>query len=113
MASRRELGKAGEDLALSHLLSLGYTLLERNYRGRRGEIDLVLRDGETVVFVEVKRRTSGAFGLPEEAVDGRKQRRIAAVAAGYLARHGLADRPCRFDVVAVQGGEVRHLIGAF
>ena len=95
------LGERGEEAAARHLLSLGYIILERRFRTRAGEIDLVARDGDTLVFVEVKARTSLACGRPAEAVDGRKRGRIVRAASLYLARHGGGEAPCRFDVVEV------------
>ncbi len=95
-------GKEGEELALKFLKRSGYRIVERNYRCRYGEIDIIARDGEVLVFVEVKARTSGAFGLPVESVDARKQRHIINASTEYLARNGLTDTPARFDVVSVE-----------
>ncbi len=102
---RISLGKAGEDCACRELERRGYAILARRYRTRLGEIDIVARDGETVVFVEVKARTSNRFGEPAEAVTLHKQARVAAIAADYLARHRLRRASCRFDVVAISFGE--------
>jgi putative endonuclease len=101
---RISLGKSGEDLACRELARLGYAILARRYRTRYGEIDIVARDGPTVVFVEVKARTGQRFGEPAEAVTLDKQTRIAAMAQDYLARRRLDHVPCRFDVVAVTFG---------
>jgi putative endonuclease len=98
---RQQLGKSGEDLAVAELERRGYAILARRYRTRHGEIDVVARDGETTVFVEVKARTTGEFGGPAVAVTPWKQRRLVSMATDYLARHRLTDRPCRFDVVTV------------
>ena len=98
---RQALGKTGEDLAVAELGRLGYAILARRYRTRHGEIDIVARDGETTVFVEVKARVSAEFGTAAEAVTGHKQGRLASMAADYLSRNRLTDRPCRFDVVAI------------
>jgi putative endonuclease len=100
---RQALGKTGEDLAVAELERLGYAILARRYRTRHGEIDIVARDGETTVFVEVKARVSAEFGTAAEAVTPVKQRRLASMAVDYLSRHRLTERPCRFDVVAVDG----------
>lgn len=100
---RQAVGKSGEDLAVAELERLGYAVLARRYRTRHGEIDIVARDGDTVVFVEVKARLTAEFGAAAEAVTPGKQARLAAMAVDYRARHRLADRPCRFDVVAVDG----------
>jgi putative endonuclease len=95
------LGKTGEDLACRELRRRGYAIVARRYRTRIGEIDIVARDGETIVFVEVKTRRTDRFGLPAEAVTWRKRARIRAMAADYLTRQRLTNSPCRFDVVAV------------
>ncbi len=95
------LGRRGEETAGRHLISLGYRILERRYRTRAGEIDFIAREGETLVFVEVKARSSLACGRPSEAVDGRKRGRLARAASLYLARRGGPEVPCRFDVVEV------------
>lgn len=100
---RQEFGKLGEEIALQELERRGYAVLERRYRTRHGEIDIVARDGVTIVFVEVKARATAEFGTAAEAVTVWKQRRLGAMAADYLARHGVTDCPCRFDVVAIDG----------
>jgi len=103
----RSVGKAGEDAAVDFLKKKGYRILGRNVRSRRGEIDIVARDGETVCFIEVRTRTGVAtHALPLESVDGRKRRRLAALAAAYLKHRGWCERRARFDVVSVvmQGG---------
>jgi putative endonuclease len=94
-------GRAGEAAAARHLEAIGHRVLERGYRTRDGEIDLVTRDGDTIVFVEVKTRSGTAHGRPAEAVDRRKQGRILRAARLWLHRHGATDSPCRFDVVEV------------
>ena len=98
---RHTLGIQGEALACTELQRRGYVILATRYRTRFGEIDIVARDGEVTVFIEVKTRDGDRFGNGAEAVTGWKQRRIANMAVDYLARHNLHDRPCRFDVVAV------------
>lgn len=99
--ARQQLGKSGEDLAVEELESRGYAILARRYRTARGEIDIVARDGEILVFVEVKARASAEFGTAAEAVTRSKQRRLAAMAIDYLARAQSASVACRFDVVAI------------
>ena len=99
--ARQALGKSGEDLAVRELERRGYAILARRYRRRRGELDIVARDGQTVVFVEVKTRDGCEFGGGADAVTGLKRRRMADVAMDYLARHGFTEQPCRFDVVAI------------
>ncbi len=101
---RLALGQLGEDLACRELRRRGYAILARRYRTRIGELDIVARDGETVVFVEVKARATDRCGAPAEAVTPAKQRKLALMAADYLARRRLGDTPCRFDVVAVDVG---------
>jgi putative endonuclease len=102
---RQKLGKSGEDLAVEELQRRGYAILARRYRTRHGEIDVVARDGETTVFVEVKARTTGRFGGAAEAVTPWKQRRLVSMATDYLARRRLTDRACRFDVITVDDAE--------
>jgi putative endonuclease len=98
---RQQLGKSGEDLAVEELVARGYAVLARRYRTRGGEIDIVADDGGTLVFVEVKARATAEFGLAAEAVTPRKQRQLVSMARDYLAHAGEHDRPCRFDVVAI------------
>jgi len=96
------LGRLGERLAAEKLLALGYSILERNFRCRYGEIDLVAEQAQDLVFVEVKTRRGTAYGLPEEAVTTRKQRKIVEVALHYIDIHACSERSWRVDVVAVQ-----------
>lgn len=98
---RQQLGIFGENLACEELRRRGYAILDRRYRRRGGEIDIVARDGATTVFVEVKARQGDDFGGGAASVNAWKQRRIGLVALDYVARHRLIDRPCRFDVVVV------------
>jgi putative endonuclease len=99
--ARHALGLAGEDAACAELERRGYAILARRYRTRAGEVDLVARDGQTVVFVEVKTRATEAFGGGAAAVTWRKRQRLVRVAMEFLARSGLVHAPCRFDVVVV------------
>ena len=101
---RQSLGKVGEELACAELERRGYAILERRYRSRYGEIDIIAQAGETLVFVEVKARTGNAFGGGGAAVTRQKQQRIARLAEEFLARRRIVDRPCRFDVVTVDVG---------
>ena len=98
---RMGMGIDGENLACSELQKRGYRIVARRYRSRGGEIDIIARDGETIVFVEVKTREDLAFGGGADAVTGFKRRRIVQVAEDYLARHHCGDRRCRFDVVSI------------
>ena len=110
----RHRGAAAEELAARLLARNGLVVVARNYRTRFGEVDLVARDGATLVFVEVRARTWAAFGGAAGSVDARKQRRIVAAARHYLARLG-TEPACRFDVVTLQGpkGELAWIRGAF
>ena len=103
LRSRRgsDLGRDGESAAARHLAALGCRILRRRYRTRAGEVDLIVEERGTLVFVEVKARSSLGCGRPSEAVDRRKRSRIARAAALYLLEEGGPDRPCRFDVVEV------------
>lgn len=103
---RRSLGAAAEDAAHAMLETEGLRTLARNVNYRFGELDLVMRDGDAVVFVEVRYRRDDRFGGGAGSVDFRKRRRIVLAARAWLARQrGLGDAPCRFDVVTVQGPE--------
>ena len=103
---RQNLGKRGEELALRELERHGYAILAQRYRTRYGEIDIVAQDGETTVFVEVKARVGADFGSAAEAVTPAKQRRVAYMARDYIARNDVTGRPCRFDVVAIDGADL-------
>lgn len=112
--NRRSVGAAYEQGAARYLEAMGYEILHRNYRCRMGEIDLVIKDGKTIVFVEVKYRAKGEKGNALEAVDIRKQKTISVVAAYYLMRECQdMDIPCRFDVVGIDGDEIHHVKNAF
>lgn len=99
--ARQALGLEGETRACVALEARGYRILQRRYRTRFGELDIVARHDQTVVFVEVKTRRGRSFGDPASAVTTEKQRRLVVMATDYLARHGLTRAPARFDVVAV------------
>jgi len=98
---KKKLGREGEDRAAQFLAKKGYKILERNYSTRSGEIDLVALHSGVVVFVEVKTRTSDAYGAPELAVNPRKQLRMIKAALGYIKYKKIHQMPCRFDVVAI------------
>src|SRR2546426_1202298 len=100
--ARIALGKIGEDLACRELERCGYAIVARRYRRRCGELDIVARDGPTLVFVEVKTRDGRWFGGAAEAVTGLKRRRIVQLALEDLMRHRLSECPCRFCVVSIQ-----------
>jgi putative endonuclease len=99
---RITLGKAGEELACRELERRGYSIIARRHRVRSGELDIIARDGPTLVFIEVKARDGRSFGDAAEAVIARKRRRIVRLAVDYVMRHHLANVPCRFDVVTIQ-----------
>ena len=107
------LGKTGEDLACAELEKRGYAIVARRYRRRGGEIDIIARDGQTTVFVEVKARDGRAFGEAAEAVTAFKRRRITQLALDYMTRHHLSERPCRFDVVSIHFESGRPEIEVF
>jgi len=107
---RLSLGKTGEDLAVRHLQALGYRVLARNFRCALGEIDVIAREGDYLVFVEIKTRRGGPMGEAKAAVDERKQRRISRVALRYLKERGQTEMRSRFDVVAVVVEGDRHRI---
>ena len=112
-------GRLGEGMALRHLQERGYEILATNYRKRFGEVDIVARWRGPIVFVEVKTRHSRRYGVPQEAVDERKQRQLARIAQDYLAAHHLENAPARFDVIAVtldredQPARIDHIDNAF
>lgn len=114
MKNNREIGNEFEDVAAAYLEDGGYAILERNYRNKLGEIDIVAKEGRDLVFIEVKYRLNLEKGDPAEAVHDQKQRRIRNAARGYLYQHRLGeDVPCRFDVVAILGHEIRLIRDAF
>ena len=99
---RISLGKKGEELAIARLRALKYKIVERNYKCPLGEIDIIAREKDTLVFVEVKTRATRDFGGPAAAVNERKQRQLSKVALAYLNQKKLQNVPARFDVVAVE-----------
>jgi len=110
---RKLIGKKGEELAYGYLRKLGYAILEKNYRCPFGEIDIIARDKKTLVFVEVKSRTTDDFGYPEEAVGKDKQRKIVLCAQQYLLKNEKDNTPVRFDVIAIKMGNNRTEITHF
>ena len=104
MIDRRARGDAVESAALAHLQAQGLELLARNVQSRGGELDLVMRDGGEVVFVEVRYRATSTFGGGAASVDAGKRRKLVHAARMFLARNAsLAEAPCRFDVIAASG----------
>ena len=112
-------GRLGEDAAREFLVAKGMAVLSRNWRGRRGELDLVCRHGDTLVFVEVKTRDRAGMAAPFEALTPEKRRRLVRAAEEYLSANKAWDSPCRFDLVSVtmggdgRGPEVEHIENAF
>ncbi len=115
--NRRKEGAAGEALAAEYLVNNGYNILERNYHFEHAEIDLIAEDGDELVFVEVKARTSKVLGDPEDAMSEEKENHVRDAADGYLYEKGIENRVCRFDVVAVEFENglvrIRHTKDAF
>jgi putative endonuclease len=112
VSGRAETGRRGEDLAAAFLSAKGLAIVERNFRAKVGEIDIVARDGEELVFVEVRARAGRGFGGAAASVDAGKRRRLVRAARVWLAARGW-DGPCRFDVVTLDAGRLEHLPAAF
>ena len=115
---RLRLGRSGEDAAVRYLEKRRYKIIERGFRMLRGEIDIIARDGPTIVFIEVKTRRGLGFGPPAAAVTPAKQRQIRRIAQAYLHRRGFGRSFCRFDVISILAeadGALRfeHLKDAF
>lgn len=115
---RRQLGMFGEDLATSHLQNSGFVVLDRNWRSRSGELDIVATDGRMLLVCEVKTRSGTSTGPPEGAVTEAKAYRIRRLALEWLADHWMDWTPIRFDVIAVFAPEgepprLKHIVGAF
>jgi putative endonuclease len=104
LVSNRKLGARGEAIAVRHLEGKGYTILERNWHAAGGELDLVAQDGDTIVVVEVKTRGGRTYGLPEEAMTRRKQRRLLHTAWTYLQQNNLLEAAWRIDLIAIEVG---------
>ena len=111
--NRRGFGAEGEQTARDWLTAKGIRVLEMNYRRPTGEIDIIAMEGRTLLFIEVKRRTSLRYGRPAEAVTPAKRAHIQNTAALYLQEHRLEDVPMRFDIIELLPGRVNHIEGAF
>jgi putative endonuclease len=107
---RLDLGRLGEDLALKKIKSLGYKCIVRNYRCPLGEVDLIAKDGDTLVFIEIKTRRDRSLGYAKESINARKKRQLSKVALAYMKSHDVAEAKSRFDVVAVHIRESKHEI---
>lgn len=102
MTQKKQLGDQGEKMALNFLQKLGYKIIETNFRKPFGEIDIIAKDKETLVFIEVKARSNEKFGSPEEAITFWKKRRIIKAAQYYLLKNNLKNIPFRIDVIAIK-----------
>lgn len=112
--NKRAVGSKFEEIAAEYLTEKGLTVIEKNYHGRHGEIDLIARDEGYLVFVEVKYRKNDSMGDPAEAVGYYKQQHIRATARYYLHQNRYGeDTPCRFDIVAILGDNIRWMKNAF
>jgi putative endonuclease len=112
--NKRKVGGMFETIAANYLISEGVLILKRNYRCKFGEIDLIALDGAYLVFAEVKFRSTGRMGLPSEAVNYYKQKRIREIAGYYLYSHGYPSQTsCRFDVISILGEQIRWIKNAF
>lgn len=111
MSTRQAKGAAGEQLAAEYLLRQGLSLVERNFRVKGGEIDLICRDGKTTVFVEVRSRSRSDFGGAAASITATKQARLILAARHWLLRHG--EMPCRFDCILLDGDKLEWLRDAF
>jgi len=116
--STQALGLRGEEIACAYLKKKKYAIVTRRFRMFHGEIDIIARDGATLVFVEVKARADESFGRPEDAVTPGKQRQIRKIAQGYLVENPLGDAGCRFDVISIlfdndDGYRLEHFVDAF
>ncbi len=111
--NNRKTGIEGESQAVEFLQNKGYKILERNYSCKIGEIDIVAKDKETLVFVEVKARKNTLFGMPVEAITPAKVRNIIGVARYFLLAHKLHNVDCRFDVICILKNKIEHIENAF
>lgn len=113
--SRATIGRHGEDIAARYLVDAGYVLVDRNWRGTRGELDIVARDGDEIVVVEVKTRSGLGFGHPAEAITAAKLARLKRLAGQWLGEHSPRAASVRIDVLAVilapSGARVEHITG--
>lgn len=112
--NKRRLGAKAEQAVRMYLEQHGIVVMEMNYRCRQGEVDVIAKDGAYYVFIEVKYRNSAKYGMPQDAVDARKQYRISKAALYYLYSHGLGeDTPVRFDVAAIIEDKMSYIKNAF
>ena len=112
--NKRQVGSNKENIIRRYMEEKGYTILEMNFRCRQGEVDIIAKNDEYLVFVEVKYRSDVSNGFPEEAVDKRKQKRICQAARYYMYIHNLNEyTPIRFDVAGILGNEINYTENAF
>lgn len=116
--SSKELAKLGEEVAEKYLVSKGYSIIKKNFVFGKGEIDIIAKDGEYLVFVEVKTRRNYDFGEPEYAITKSKQRQLKKIAEAYFYVNGIQEQLCRFDVITIVGEKeedmkINHIINAF
>ena len=111
--NKRKRGAAKEETACIFLKNKGYEIIERNYSYKHGEIDIIARKEDILVFVEVKYRSSIMYGMPYEAVDYKKQQRIINASKYYMLTHGISDTIIRYDVISILQDEITHYKDAF
>lgn len=112
--NKRRLGATAEQAVRTYLEQHGIAVLKMNYRCRQGEVDVIAKDGDYYIFIEVKYRNSVRYGMPQDAVDMKKQHRISRTALYYLYSHGLGeDTPVRFDVAAIVENKIHYIKNAF
>lgn len=107
------MGRAGEKRAVEFLKKKKIEIVKTNFKTHIGEIDIIAKDGQEIVFVEVKTRSGYDYGNPSEAVNGKKREKYFKVATEYLQKEKLLDAPCRFDVIEICDGQINHIINAF
>lgn len=118
ITNKRKTGNYGEDLACKFLEERGFKIVERNYFYGHGEIDIITKDGDELVFVEVKYRTNDEYGPPELSISKGKQRLVRRTAEAYLFENGIKDQKCRIDLIAIlhlkdEKPKINHIINAF
>lgn len=113
--NKRKIGTEYENMAAEYLIEKGYQILERNYRNKIGEIDIIAQQTDTIVYVEIKYRSSDKYGNPLDAVDYKKQKRISKVAMLHYVQNGARlHKQCRFDVIGIYAdGRIQHVENAF
>lgn len=117
-SNSKSFGRNGEEVAEKFLIEKGYEIIKRNFRFGKGEIDIIAKDGDYLVFVEVKSRKNYNYGEPEYAITKSKQKQLKRIAEGYLYVNGIQEQLCRFDVITIVGEQedelkINHIINAF